>query len=586
MTLGWGDIPWGGSWDEASYTFGGVLRQTRSVGYTFGGYLKKRRTYTFGGYVTDPRGSFRGIGSQAQRDALDPKYAGDTFLVAAEPDQQHGQFWTGTAWISAHTVRAQEAGQARNLSTPTTGNWKAEMGDATYPFRYWDGATRKFSVDNAGNVYGNSVAFGGSGRLNTNDTITLPEQVSYTPIVRVQTASTSTVGTGTATGVWPSPTTAGNLLVIMCSGVGANSCSLGTDPTGYTLGPDISAGTADIVHSAIYYKPNCSASEANPVVSFVAGLGSANVAITITEYSGIATTSPLDQSASRLTNGISHNTGTTGTTAFPTELWIGMIAGDLSAPVAPYPPFSSIARLGTQISAAAIVTTTGQARFDSDTTSPQAGAGVIATFKASVTTLATPAANSLVVFAADRAGTTALYYKDDAGADHSLGVAGVKYARTSQVSVTNSVTETTVATYTIPGNSLAVGTVYRVRLWGTMDTPGAGPPDMNIKIKYDTSLVVATGNVTPTVSLTGKSWSLDAMVTCRVTGASGSLIGGEMAILKYANTTGGFTEAGTGTAITVNTTTDKALTATVTWSSAVSGATMYCDLATIELLNP
>jgi hypothetical protein len=64
------------------------------------------------------------------------------------------------------------------LSIPATTGYRVELGNASYPMRYWDGTTTNFSVDNAGNVSltGSIDATGGSitGDLSVSGTISAP----------------------------------------------------------------------------------------------------------------------------------------------------------------------------------------------------------------------------------------------------------------------------------------------------------------------------------------------------------------------------------------------------------------------------
>lgn len=64
------------------------------------------------------------------------------------------------------------------LSAPATTGWRVEIGDATTPIRYWDGTTTNFSLDNAGNVTVKGVitATGGSisGTLDVTGLIRIP----------------------------------------------------------------------------------------------------------------------------------------------------------------------------------------------------------------------------------------------------------------------------------------------------------------------------------------------------------------------------------------------------------------------------
>lgn len=579
--------------NRKTYTFDGVLRATRTKTYTFDAYLKKRKTYTFDSLVTDPRGSFRGIGSRVVRDALSPKYAGDTFLMVDQESQQHGQFWTGTAWTASHTVKSQESGQSRKIVVPTVGGWSAETGNPSYPFNYTDGATRRFSVDAAGTVYGNAVTFGSTSALNTNDTITLPETPGTiaTP-ARVQTATATGTSGGAIVTSWPAATAAGNLLwvvVTLATGTGGGLGGGIVGPVGYTEAFSSAFGTVSGRSIWAYYKLNSAAGAANPSVTVTpAGYG---VTVTIAEYSGIATSAAIDRTASQSGTGTTTpSTNTTALTTQNTELWLGAFALSTNSPTNPTNRFTQLSSLTGAYTADAVATSTNTAGFSVTASGTTTYAGGIATFKAAALAgVPTPPANAGTFYVADKAGVSAPYFIDDAAVPHDIlsppaTPPAAKYVRTSSVQATSSA-EVTIATYNIPANTLAVGTTYRLKMWGSMNAP-AVPPTMNMKIKYGATALLSTGAITPTASISGKPWYWEGMVTCRATGASGSLIAGEVGTLKWASTTANTIEAGVnGLPTTVDTTATTALTATVTWSAEPAGIYMICDLAIIELVN-
>lgn len=63
-------------------------------------------------------------------------------------EQQH--YWTGTEWLAGDKMQVPEAGVTRLFSVPTTVGWRVDIGDSTYPIRYWDGTETRFSVNSAG----------------------------------------------------------------------------------------------------------------------------------------------------------------------------------------------------------------------------------------------------------------------------------------------------------------------------------------------------------------------------------------------------------------------------------------------------
>lgn len=71
------------------------------------------------------------------------------------PEQQH--YWTGSTWLAGDKMQTPAAGRDRLVSAPTSSGWRVDLGDATYPVRYWDGTNTNFTVDSAGNIIGKSL---------------------------------------------------------------------------------------------------------------------------------------------------------------------------------------------------------------------------------------------------------------------------------------------------------------------------------------------------------------------------------------------------------------------------------------------
>lgn len=72
----------------------------------------------------------------------------------------HGEvqdFWDGTQWQRGETMQVPEAGRTRLHSVPTTSGWRVELGDPTYPIRYWDGTEAVFTVDDSGDIVARSI---------------------------------------------------------------------------------------------------------------------------------------------------------------------------------------------------------------------------------------------------------------------------------------------------------------------------------------------------------------------------------------------------------------------------------------------
>lgn len=145
-------------------------------------------------------------------------------------------------------------------------------------------------------------------------------------IAQVQVPSSGSNSFGTSLGTaYGSNNTAGNLLVM-----GATSTEAITSVTDSNTGTPASAVAithpSEAASTAIWYVMNCP-SGANTVTSNT--VGSAPHTNHLLEYSGVATASALDQTATNsAVFNTSGNTGTTGTTAQADELLIGLIGNE------------------------------------------------------------------------------------------------------------------------------------------------------------------------------------------------------------------------------------------------------------------
>lgn len=115
---------------------------------------------------------------------------------------------------------------------------------------------------------------------------------------------------------WLSPTTAGNLLVLA---VRISSNHTINTPAGWTAGPSVGSGP----RAALFYKADAPSESGTVTVTFS---GSAsNIRLYIAEFRGIATSSPVDVTATNtVTNSTNGATGTTSTTAQANALAVAL----------------------------------------------------------------------------------------------------------------------------------------------------------------------------------------------------------------------------------------------------------------------
>jgi hypothetical protein len=245
-------------------------------------------------------------------------------------------------------------------------------------------------------------------------------------VTRVQYREAS--GTGTSPSAsWPSPTTAGNLLVLV---VTTALQDVFADPSGWTFAA--SSGSPPANQVRIFYKQN--AASQSGAASLPTFASSTDWVVYLIEYSGIATAGALDQGAGTGGASASPSTGTTAVTTQDAELWLGVIS-DESAEVhsSPTNGFSIVDQIQNGAGNSTVLlerSAAGRATASSSTTTATSNSynGAIATFKAA---LLTPAAYLLVAHDVNGA-SFAIYRTDDDLASAFSVVETVAVTDTSQ----------------------------------------------------------------------------------------------------------------------------------------------------------
>lgn len=174
---------------------------------------------------------------------------------------------------------------------------------------------------------------------------------------------------------------------------------------------------------------------------------------------------------------------------------------------------------------------------------------------------------------------------------------GTLFTQTADATVTNTTTETTLlsanlGTKTLPANALVAGKTIRVKAWGylSQDPLDMGGTTLNWKIKLGSTVILATGTYAfGTSPLTDELWELEGLITCRTTGASGTVhaqgrVIGELAPGGLGSSFDFILMKNTST-VTVDTTASQAIDITATWDIALTSATVTCTNVSIEVLN-
>ena len=161
------------------------------------------------------------------------------------------------------------------------------------------------------------------------------------------------------------------------------------------------------------------------------------------------------------------------------------------------------------------------------------------------------------------------------------------YAATASGAVSNTTTETTLlstvaGTKTLPTNFFsAAGSTARITVCGTITNTGT--PTLDLKLKYGSTVIASTG-ATTLVNITGTgNFTATFIVTCRSTGASGTVqASGLLTYFSTATTPNLVQFADQNT--TINTTTSNAIDLTATWGTASASNTATGTISVVEII--
>lgn len=168
---------------------------------------------------------------------------------------------------------------------------------------------------------------------------------------------------------------------------------------------------------------------------------------------------------------------------------------------------------------------------------------------------------------------------------------GTIFTATATVNNQNTLAETSligsgVGSATVAANFLTPGKTIRIHLGGVLIT-STTPPTSIFRVKLGTTTICTSGTQTLPASLVNRQFFLDATLTCRTAGVSGTVLG--EAQLQFTTAATGnptvWEMANTGT-ITVDTTTALTVDVTHTWGTGASSSyTVSNKLAIIETLG-
>lgn len=159
------------------------------------------------------------------------------------------------------------------------------------------------------------------------------------------------------------------------------------------------------------------------------------------------------------------------------------------------------------------------------------------------------------------------------------------FTQTASVTVANTTTETTligsgVGSATLPAGYLQAGKTIKIKMMGYHSSTGS--PLITMKVKLGSTVILTTGTHS-SHNDTNKLVELTGLITCRSTGASGTVFG-QGVFEEVGATLDRVGMVNTGTS-TVDTTTTQALSITVTWGTANAGNTLTATNIVLEASN-
>jgi len=162
-------------------------------------------------------------------------------------------------------------------------------------------------------------------------------------------------------------------------------------------------------------------------------------------------------------------------------------------------------------------------------------------------------------------------------------VPGVIATQTSDVTIASTAAETTAlgtvtGTKTLAAAFFVAGKTVRCTARGYVSNTGT--PTLEAKAKLGSTALVTTGAITTASGLSNTGWELIVEMTCRTTGASGTVMA--QGVLRIGTTI--YPMVATA-ATTIDTTGSLAADVTITWGTSSGSNTLTCSNFSLEVLN-
>jgi hypothetical protein len=173
-------------------------------------------------------------------------------------------------------------------------------------------------------------------------------------------------------------------------------------------------------------------------------------------------------------------------------------------------------------------------------------------------------------------------YINNAGVNQSHS--GTLFTQTADATCANTTTETTltstgVGTLTLPANFFVAGKTIKLQAYGFHSSTSGTTVTIRIKLG-STTILTATGTSGPD---TNAGIIMDTVITCRTTGASGTVSG--QGVYTEIGNSPNFRQMTNTAAVTVDTTTSQAISMTAQWGAASAGRTITVTNLSVQVLN-
>jgi len=158
------------------------------------------------------------------------------------------------------------------------------------------------------------------------------------------------------------------------------------------------------------------------------------------------------------------------------------------------------------------------------------------------------------------------------------------YASGNGTAVVNTTTETVFDTsFSVPGNSLAVGQTLDLVIRGIYSTDGTTPGSVRLKLKLGSTVVGDTGVITLNASMSNRLWEIRSAFVVTAIGAGGTIEIQSLALISNGTGTASMADMPNSAAVSVDTTASKTLSCTVIMGAANANNTF--QVRTFEILK-